>query len=488
MGGLSYNYSVKNENVHFLIRLLLVGIIVFCLQPAASDARVMEALNRLQYFMRSGQPEEAEGQMTWVQSIEPWRTLPWSDLAVIYFGQGKFLQTIRILEPFSKEEKLHASALLTLAKGYEQSGRPGQIEETLLSLVKLNKNGTEVETAYQMLVKLYRSQSRFDEAQQSQSKLVQLAPKNKKYLFDNVLLSLALSPDKGLSVWESTSGKPGWLVQAGSQVAAANLEENEAVRLVKMGRAFGGVNHWDLAEYWLQQAVDYSPDFAEARAFLAEARQQRGTDGKEEINLALELAPESPGVRALAALYFRRQHEYVRAISLLNDNIVDEPEESTWYMELGSVLAETGKMEEAALAYQKAVELSPLDYAKQAELARFCVQYEYQITNLGLPAAKKAVDLAADVPEAQDVYGLALLAAGELAEAKNAFSVALSLNPEYAPTWLHIGQAAISAGDSTEAKQALLKAVEIAGNSKEGQIARRLLEQYYLIKLDPSGN
>ena len=33
MGGLSYNYSVKNENVHFLIRLLLVGIIVFCVQP-----------------------------------------------------------------------------------------------------------------------------------------------------------------------------------------------------------------------------------------------------------------------------------------------------------------------------------------------------------------------------------------------------------------------------------------------------------------------
>ena len=77
---------------------------------------------------------------------------------------------------------------------------------------------------------------------------------------------------------------------------------------------------------------------------------------------------------------------------------------------------------------------------------------------------------------------MALLAVGETEKANAAFSVALSLNPDYAPTWLHIGQAAISNGDSTLAKEALLKTVKISGNSIEAQIARRLLEQYYLIK------
>ena len=58
----------------------------------------------------------------------------------------------------------------------------------------------------------------------------------------------------------------------------------------KLAVRLAGINHWDLAEYWMQKAVESSPDYAEAWAFLAEARQQRGLDGKEQINRALELA------------------------------------------------------------------------------------------------------------------------------------------------------------------------------------------------------
>ena len=434
--------------------------------------------------MMKGLPEEAEVQFVWIQSIEPWRNLPWSDLAAGYLDQGKSARAIDILEPLSRNHLLDSTAWMTLAKGYEQSGRPGQMEDTLLSLVRLKKTGMETELAYQMLVKLYRSQNRFEEAYQNQLDLVRLVPANKDYEFEKVLLMLTVNQKEGLQEWESAPSKPAWLIQAGNQIATAHLEKNEAIRRVKIGRAFGGIENWDMAEYWLQQAVDYSPNFAEAWAFLAEARQQRGLNGSEQINRALHLAPDSSGVRGLAALYFRRQHEYAMALTLLQNNIEDQPAESTWYMELGSVLAETGKMEDAVTAYQKAAELSPLDYVKQTALARFCVQYEYRVSDLGLPAAEKAVGLAPDIPEAQDVYGLLLLASGDPEKANQAFSEALSLNPEYAPTWLHIGQVAITAGNSVLAKEALLKTVKFSGNSIEGKMARRLLQQYYQIKDD----
>lgn len=479
---------MKIEHSSLLIRLLLIGIILFFLCPAINDFRLLDALNNASIFMIRGQPEEAEVQLTGAQIMEPWRNLPWPDLAAVYLEQGKSARAIAILEPRASQNLLDASAWLTLARGYEQSGLPGRMEEALQALVRLNHTGPEIEMAYQMLVKLYRSQNRIEEALQSQTELVRLVSNNRDFKFEKVLLMLAVRPQEGLKDWESTTGKPAWLVQAGNQIAAAVQEKDEAVRMMKIGRAFGGMGNWDLAEYWLQQAADISPNYAEAWAFLAEARQQRGMDGKEQINRALDLAPDSPGVRALASLYFRRQHETARATVLLEKNIADQPAESTWYMELGSILAETGKMEEAVAAYQKAIELSPLDYARQAALARFCVQYEYRVSDLGLPAAEKAVALAADVPDAQDIYGLTLLAAGESEKANQAFSVALSLDPEYAPTWLHIGQAAISASDSSLAKEALLKAVKISGNSIEGQIARRLLEQYLMIKVDPFQN
>jgi cytochrome c-type biogenesis protein CcmH/NrfG len=147
-------------------------------------------------------------------------------------------------------------------------------------------------------------------------------------------------------------------------------------------------------------------------------------------------------------------------------------------------LAETGKMEDALSAYQEAVELSPLDYTKLTALARFCVQYDYLVKEIGLPAAQKAIELAADEPESQDIYGQTLLVTGDNKQATEAFSVALSLNPDYAPTWLHIGQAALSQGDSILAKEALMKTVTISGNSSESETARRLLKQYFLVDMD----
>ena len=458
------------------------------LRPAGSDARVLDGLNNARYNIVKGLPDEAEVQLDWIQTMEPWRTLPWPDLAAEYLQQGKPIRAISILEPMSHNNLLDAAAMMTLVRGYEQSGRPGQMEETLLSLVRLNETGPETKKAYQMLVKLYRSQNLFEKAYQIQSDLVRLVPENKEFVFEKVLLILAFHQKEGLQEWKSTPDKPAWLIQVGNQIAAAILEENEAIRMVKIGRAFGGIENWDIAEYWLQKAIDISPNFAEAWAFLAETRQQRGLEGKDQINRALDLASESTGVRGLAALYFRRQREFPKAVTLLRKNIEDQPAESTWYLELGSVLAETGKMEDATIAYQKAAVLSPLDYSKQAALARFCVQYEYRVRDLGLPAAEKALELAPDIPEAQDVYGLTLLALGESEKANQAFSVALSLNPEYAPTWLHMGQAAIAAGDSALAKDALLKTVKISENSVEGRMARRLLEQYFRIKDDTLKN
>jgi tetratricopeptide (TPR) repeat protein len=480
--------QMKPEYSSLILRFLLVVMILFLLRPAVIDSRIPDALKKANYLMMNGRLEEAETQLEWVKSIESWQKLPWVDLAQRYIGQKKYDRSINILEPISRDSNLDAAGWLALSKGYEHGGLPSQMEKALLSLIALKEPGEATESGYRMLVKLFRSENQFEEALQYQTELVQFAPDKHEYLFDKVLLMLSLDVDSGLKEWVSVTGKPDWLAQVGSQINAADLETNEPVRVVKIGRAFGGINQWDLAEFWLQKAVNLSPEYAEAWAFLAEARQQRGLSGKDQITRALELASDSPGVRALAALYFRRQMEFPRAIALLQKNINDQPSESTWYLEIASILGETGKMENAVLMYQKAIELAPLDYSKQTALARFCIQYEYQINDLGLPAAKKAVELAVNSPEAQDINGQTLSALGHTEDANRAYSVALSLNPDYAPTWLHIGQASISSGDFKLAKEALQKAVSISGISMEGQIARRLLEQYNLTTIDAIGN
>ncbi|HEX7555906.1 MAG TPA: tetratricopeptide repeat protein, partial [Leptolinea sp.] len=175
-------------------------------------------------------------------------------------------------------------------------------------------------------------------------------------------------------------------------------------------------------------------------------------------------------------------HDYNKAISLLKQNLESSPDEEIWSFELGRTLAEAGRLEEAVIIYQQAVDLRPKDPAGYTAMARFSIQYEYRLEDIGLPAARTAIDLAGgNLAEDYDLLGQVLFALGKNDESDSAYSMALGNSIEYAPTWLHIGQAALSQEDSFQAKEALLKAVSLAGNSTEGRLASRLLLQYFNI-------
>jgi hypothetical protein len=81
--------QVKPDYSSMILRFLLVGMILFLLRPALNDSRIPDALKKANYLMLSARLEEAEPQMEWVKSIEPWQILPWVNLAQRYLGQKK---------------------------------------------------------------------------------------------------------------------------------------------------------------------------------------------------------------------------------------------------------------------------------------------------------------------------------------------------------------------------------------------------------------
>jgi tetratricopeptide (TPR) repeat protein len=323
---------VKSDYFNIFVKLLLLGMIVYFIQPAIQAEQIYSGLKKARYLIDTRQPVAAETQLLAIQSIEPWRDLPWSELAELYFDRGKPDQVIKILEPGHNVNPLTAADWLLLAKAYDQIGRPSRVEEALLAVIALHDSGTETISAYQMLINLFRSQNRFFEALDRQTELVKLSPATKAFKFEKITLLLAIDPVQGLKEWQAATGKPDWLLQLGRQIDSAMHEDDKALRFVKIGRAFGGSAFWDYAEYWLQQAVMNSPTYAEAWAFLAESREKRGLDGKDQIIHALDLAPDSPGVRALGSLYYRRHREFNTAIALIQKNIDDQPSQSVWYV------------------------------------------------------------------------------------------------------------------------------------------------------------
>jgi tetratricopeptide (TPR) repeat protein len=470
---------MENGVIQLCIRITLLGIILFLLKLSPVDGRYSDATSTAYRLIHQGNPLEADAKLSEIQTFEPWQPLPWVELSDVYLNMEIVTRPISILQPLATQGLLDQKGLLTLALSLEKTDQIALLEDTLLAIVKMEESGSETVIACRMLVDLYRKEGRFDQALIFQTRLTEIAPGNMDFLIEKIVLELGLYPERSEIVKYDISKLPSWLVKSSNEVTKLRSIKDSAVYAANMGQIFGKIAVWDLAETWFSKAVHLSPDYAESWAFLAEARQQNGRDGSEQIKTALRLQPDSTGVRALGALYYRRQGDFAAAESLLKQNINDFPGEETWYLELGGLLAETGRMEEAVAIYQRAVEIDPENFRAYAAMARFSVIYNYELTEIGHPYAQKAIMLAAQEPEAHDVYGQVLLAEGEMEAADLAFSNAVTLDPDYAPSWLHIGQTALSNGDSAKAVESLLKVVSLAGNAREGQLASRLLNQYY---------
>ena len=112
-------------------------------------------------------------------------------------------------------------------------------------------------------------------------------------------------------------------------------------------------------------------------------------------------------------------------------------------------------------------------------LAAFSAQYNMQVEDVGLPAARTAVELTGEDPLALDILGWTLALLERYDEAQDALEHALSLDPELAQGHLHLGIVSMQTDDWGTARDHLLQARDLDPNSPVGAQARQLLNQYF---------
>jgi predicted Zn-dependent protease len=86
---------------------------------------------------------------------------------------------------------------------------------------------------------------------------------------------------------------------------AVLLDDEDPISNLLLGRCYLQVGNTDMAERFMWQAVQLSPDYAEARYFLGLLFLNQGnqTAAQEQLNLAYQLAPtDSIGLQALQVL------------------------------------------------------------------------------------------------------------------------------------------------------------------------------------------
>lgn len=264
-----------------------------------------------------------------------------------------------------------------------------------------------------------------------------------------------------------------------SALNLADLEPDESTRFEILGRGLGLVGEWALAETAFQNSVQMDAHNAQAWAWLGEAKQHLGRDGRGDLDRALSLDAQNVVVRGLRGLYWKRLGDDRDALTEYQAAAQIEPDNPAWKASLGEIYARLGDLVSALGAYQRAVELAPNESTYWRLLATFCVQYNVQVEEVGLPAAQKAVALTPDDPLALDVLGWAQLSAGQFASAKQTLATALEKAPNFAAAHLHLGLAEIQLGDRNAAYDQFVNAQKLDPQGAYGQQAAQALKQYF---------
>jgi tetratricopeptide (TPR) repeat protein len=263
-------------------------------------------------------------------------------------------------------------------------------------------------------------------------------------------------------------------------IRAAELQDNEAYTLTAVGQSFGRLEKWELSVQALEQAVVADASYAEAWAYLGEAQQHVGEDGLEALQRARALNPLSLSANLFQALYWQRQANFAEAERYLRIALQIAPQDANLYIQLGHNAVLAGAVPDARGYYEQAVTLEPDSPEAWEVLAAYSLDNDIFLEDIGLPAARRALVLAPDDPQALVLMGRATdVVSGQRAGAQRLFERALTIDPRHAGAHLYLGLLLLNGGEPDAAWEHLVLVRELAPGSPEAEFASGLLDTYY---------
>ena len=409
-----------------------------------------------------------------------WRSELWEQAAISYVYGKDWEDAVRVFEIARRQGGLSAKGWDTYGEGYWVNGKDSQAMEIWTAGLKEYPSYTGF---YSDFALVYRHLKNYEEEQNALE--IWLATGKGTAIEHYELGQLLMTSDPGRALQElryASALDPEFTPAVQTLIASLDLaatESGPAQRLVIIGRGLGLVEEWGLASQAFGQAVNLDNSNAEAWAWLGEARQHQGQDGREELDKALSLDPHDTVVHALRGLYWKRQGLYANALAEYQQAAKLEPENPTWQVSIGELSALNGDLVSALGDYQKAASLAPNDATYWRLLAMFCSDNGVQVQGIGLPAAQKAAGIAPNDPQVLDALGWSYLNAGYLYNAEQNLLKAIKAEPDLALAHIHLAETYLRKGDRASAFVELNNARQLDADGPSGQLAAQLLKQYF---------
>jgi tetratricopeptide (TPR) repeat protein len=252
-------------------------------------------------------------------------------------------------------------------------------------------------------------------------------------------------------------------------------EANPAYTLAQVGQTLARFGRWHEAVWAFQHALELDSDYVEARAYLGLALDQIGEDGYPHLIAAERAYPNAALPHLFLGMHWSSGGDLDRAQLELEIAVrLDRTNPSIW-AELGSAYAQQGLVAEARSAFIQAATLAPSEWKFWFLLAQFSLNFEVEIADLGLPAARNLLTLDPADPRSYDLLGYAHFLNGNMLLAERLLLKSIALQPSLASAHYHLGQLRRWQGHFEQSQAAFELALQLDPDGAVGELARRAL-------------
>lgn len=406
----------------------------------------------------------------------PWRRDLWEKAGVAAAQGGDYSTAITHFEHTSAKTE---EGWVWLATSHVQLGN----FRSAISICEQGLSTFDSAALYRLLAYIHRSQKEWAEEKNALINQARLMPDDAYVHYRLGLLWMLDDPTFAYEeLARASSLNPEVDSAAQTLLSALNVSATQtdpSAQKLTIGRALGLVQEWYLALLTFEQAVHLDEKNAEAWAWLGEAKQQIGQDGRVELDRALSLNRQSVNVRALRGLYWSRVGKYEQMLAEYLLAAEYEPENPRWRASVGEAYARLGDVASALVAYQRAVEAAPDNALYLRLLAVFCAENGVYVEEIGLPAAQKAQSLAPNDPLVLDALGFSYFSSGRFANAEQTLLQAIELAPEHFPAHLHLATTYLAQGNLPAAFNTLTFVRDADESKVYAEAADQLLEKYF---------
>jgi tetratricopeptide (TPR) repeat protein len=260
-------------------------------------------------------------------------------------------------------------------------------------------------------------------------------------------------------------------------IEAGQSSGDEAYTFGRVGYTLIQLKEWALAEIALTRAVEINPAYADAHAYLGLAQDMQGKDGLTAHETAIALAPESPLAQYLLGLHWRRTEDSGKALLYLQQAQKLDPQNPAIAAEIAGAYTSLKDLSNAEVWFTEAVRLAPQSPEFWLLLARFYTDNEYNVTELGLPAARMAAGLNPNSALAADALGYALVLTGDPVNGEKTLERAIRLDPNLPSIYYHLGILYASQEKYEQAEAAFNHSLALDPEGAYGGLALKALAQ-----------